>query len=447
MHINHVVSFLNSWQTAHLEFLPQLQDVRAALNTYRDTFLAPSAPATSRFPYEPWEAALTPLGWQTNNRVTYANTIRTGFASLGPIKGGVSATPSTNIDALGRWLFQRGNLAVRLGVVRLPILLLPTSEYARRLSNRFMARVPFEHVKKQLDALTPLSHTSPFLILGYSDIPESTEPQVYELAPYFSEKERLFERSIEFPREYHQAGIGILNFFGTYLTERYPQADAVVRIEQEGLKVRLIIQGKDGAKEVVEKALQEYELIVSQKVPPETVVDNPRLVLELRQELRIAQVRIEGQKDILALQESRIDQLLNIIGAGLSKPTPVTIDFKPAIAINNTQANQIISGAIETLDELKDLLPASSAAQISVDDLERSLEAIELETSPAKIKGSGVLEKFRAFLDKAHDSSSDFKGVVEATEQGLETLQKLAGKYNLIAEWCGLPQVPSIFTK
>lgn len=445
MHINKVVSFLNSWQTANTEFEAQLRDLREALGVFHDRFLATSTDA--ELPRESWEAALAPLGWETGYRLVLPSGERTSFASLGPIKDGVSATPSTTIDVLGRWLFQRGSLAVRLGVVRLPILLLPTNEYARRLSNRFMTRVPFEQVKRQLDALTPLSHSSPFLILGYSDAQEFVAPEVHEFEPYFLEQQHLFERSIEFPPEYHQAGIGILNFFGTYLTERYPQADAVVRIEQEGLKVRLIIQGKDGAKEVVEKALQEYELIVTQKASPEAVVDNLRLVLELKQELRIAQVRIEGQKDILSLQESRIDQLLNIIGAGLSVPTPVTIDFKPTITLTNTKTNRIISGAIETFDELKEFLPESSAAQLSVEEVQHALETIELETDPVKTKGSSALQKFGAFLDKARDSSSELKAAIETTEKGAETLQKLAGKYNRIAEWCGLPQVPSIFTK
>ena len=445
MHINKVVSFLDSWQTANTEFAPQLQDLRQALDAFHDSFLATSTEA--ELPRDSWEAELALLGWEISDRVMLASGARTSFASLGPSKGGVSATPSTTIDVLGRWLFQRGSLAVRLGVVRLPILLLPTNEYARRLTNRFMSRVSFEQVKRQLDELTPLSHSSPFLVLGYSDAQELIAPEVYEFEPYFLEQQPLFERSIEFPPEYHQAGIGILNFFGTYLTERYPHADAVVRIEQEGFKVRLIIQGQDGTKEVVEKALQEYELIVSRKAPPEAVVDNQRLVLELKQELRIAQVRVESQRDILSLQESRIDQLLNIIGAGLSKVTPVTIDFKPTIAITNTPINQVISGAIETFDELKDFLPQTSAVQLSLEDVQHSLEAIELEMDPVKAKGSSALQKFRDFLLKARDSSSELKTAIDATEQGVETLQKLAGKYNRIAEWCGLPQVPSIFTK
>lgn len=445
MHINKVVSFLNSWQVTNLEFERQLQDIDIALETFHDEFLAKST--GTELPRGSWEAALVPLGWESSDRIVYANGTRTNFATLGPWKDGVAATTTTSIDILGRWLFQRSSLGVRLQIVRMPILLLPTAEYARRLSHRFISRVPFEFVKKQLDALVPLSHTTPFLILGYSDMPEHTSPEVFELTPYFTEQTRLFERSIEFPPEYHQAGIGILSFFGTYLRERYPLADAVVRIEQDGMKVRLIVQGKDGAKEVVEKALQEYELVVSQAKSPESVIQDQKLVLELRQELRIAQVRIESQRDIMSLQEGRIEQLLSIIGAGLAKPTPVTIDFKPSITFSNVQADRIVSGAIETLEELRDLLPVASLIQIALDDVQHSLETIECEEDPAKVRTSGALEKLRSLLDKARESSSELGAAIDGTSNAVETLQILAGKYNKIAEWCGLPQVPGVFTK
>ncbi|MEC5398332.1 hypothetical protein [Uliginosibacterium sp. H1] len=444
MHINKVVSFLNSWHVANVEFKSQLQDIQTALNTFHDEFLTKT---DFELPRESWGAALTSLGWESGGRTVYTNGVRTSFAALGPWKDGVAATPATTIDILGRWLFQRSSLAVRLQIVRMPILLLPTTEYARRLSNRFMSRVPFESVKKQLDALVPLSHSTPFLILGYSDMPDLVSPEVDELTSYFTEQNRLFERSIEFPPEYHQAGIGILSFFGTYLRERYPRADAVVRIEQDGLKVRLIVQGKDGAKEVVEKALQEYELVVSQAKTPESVVADPRLILELRQEIRIAQVRIESQRDIISLQEGRIDHLLEIIGAGLAKPSVVTIDFKPRIALSNVQTDRVVSSAIETLEELKDLLPVASPAQLALDEVQQSLETIEREEDPTKVQASSALEKLRAFLEKARESSSELRGVIEATGSAVDAVQRLAGKYNRIAEWCGLPQVPSVFTK
>ncbi|NRG06304.1 hypothetical protein HRJ46_23670, partial [Vibrio coralliilyticus] len=66
------------------------------------------------------------------------------------------------------------------------------------------------------------------------------------------ENEDVIERSIVFPPEYHQAGLGILNYFGTYINEKYPEQNARVKIEQHGLTVRMIVETESGSREVLE---------------------------------------------------------------------------------------------------------------------------------------------------------------------------------------------------
>jgi len=39
------------------------------------------------------------------------------------------------------------------------------------------------------------------------------------------------------------------------------------------------------------------------------------------------------------------------------------------------------------------------------------------------------------------------KSALDKVEDGIEIAQDLAGKYNKIAEWCGMPVVPSVFLK
>ena len=53
---------------------------------------------------------------------------------------------------------------------------------------------------------------------------------------------------------------------------------------------------------VIEKALHEYELIITGEVPPEKFTQNDKLVLELRNELRIAKFRLESQQDLIGMQ-------------------------------------------------------------------------------------------------------------------------------------------------
>ncbi len=113
-------------------------------------------------------------------------------------------------------------------------------------------------------------------------------------------------RSIEFPPEYHQAGLDILSYFGTYLRKNYPGENAKVKIEQDGLKVTLIIEKEDGDLERIEKALNEYELIVSRQYPPEKFIDDQALLIEMGGRLRDAENQITMQRQLIQFQNAQI---------------------------------------------------------------------------------------------------------------------------------------------
>ena len=95
-------------------------------------------------------------------------------------------------------------------------------------------------------------------------------------------------RSIEFPPAYHLAGIGILNYFGNIVHQKYPEEHVTVKIEQEGLTVRMIIETPEGIREQVEQTLTAYGLVVTGQMSPEKFTSDPHEVIELRNELRIA---------------------------------------------------------------------------------------------------------------------------------------------------------------
>lgn len=78
----------------------------------------------------------------------------------------------------------------------------------------------------------------------------------------------ILNRSIEFPPMYCQAGLGILNYFNSYIQKKYPHEDVTVTIEQYEKTVKLVIETENGNKEVIEKALEEYMLIVTGKQKP-----------------------------------------------------------------------------------------------------------------------------------------------------------------------------------
>ncbi|MCP4104579.1 MAG: TIR domain-containing protein [Desulfobacteraceae bacterium] len=134
-------------------------------------------------------------------------------------------------------------------------------------------------------------------------IPE--EIQIKHKSKWFIlyDNSRLISRSIEFPPEYHQAGISILNYFGTVLRKKYPDVKATVQIKQEDLKVTMIIDPFEGDREVVEKTLDKYGLVVTGKMTPEEFTDDKFLIIELKSQLRTARSQIETQRELRELAE------------------------------------------------------------------------------------------------------------------------------------------------
>lgn len=329
-------------------------------------------------------------------------------------------------------------------------MLIPVHSFSRELGNHWIRRESFEMNLEQLEMLAPLSHQYPFLVIGYSNQASITAPEIIELESdlYVEEDSSVIDRCIEFPPEYHQAGLDILNYFGTYLREQYPEENASVRIEQQGLKVRLVIETADGKSETIEKALHEYELIITGAEPPERFANSDKLILELRNELRIAKFRLESQQDFIGMQNGRIDQLLNIVGNGLSQKHEVMIDFKPTITLSNTiTINQDVAAALSNVNELMEELPESNDAYFALKELEGSLASIETDNDQESVRRSPAMSKFKRLIDKAAETGSDLNSAIKKAERGWEIFSDLAGKYNKLAEWCGLPVVPSALIK
>ena len=136
------------------------------------------------------------------------------------------------------------------------------------------------------------------------------------------------ERSIEFPPEYWQAGISILSYFSHVLNVKYPSQKIKVRIEQEGLILRMEIETPTGEREKIEKTLEEYRLVITGKIQIESFFSDPFEVMALKNKLEMAALELRQTKQLLDFtrdnSQQRIEslevwvkQLYSIIGNGL----------------------------------------------------------------------------------------------------------------------------------
>lgn len=451
MQIVQVVSYLGAWKKIQRDHQAELAEIMAAVSNYytgkvklEKEELRPSSSKAL------WDKALYDFHWIINEQTYFSPAgRRVHLGSLGPTKNGISVQINFGSPTwFHRWLFSQGALAVRYAGIKIPILIAPMREFERREEHVIARLSSFEFLRDQLETLAPLSSTFPFAVLGITDQSTLFDMEVVEIPsdPNITTERIVVDRCIEFPPEYHQAGLGILNFFGVFLRENYPEHDAKVKIEQHGLSVRMIIETSNGDTEVIEKALHDYELVMSGKAKPETISNNDKVILDLKNELRITQFRLESQHDIIEVQNRRIDKLLSVIGDSLhaSASRPITIEVNPTFSNSLTVNNQNISVVLSDIYELIDSLPASDEAHMVLSDLAGSWEAIEKESDSEKIKNSPAMSKLRRFIDRIANGNDAMSKAITNIEKGTELVSNIAKAYNKIASWCGLPNVPYI---
>lgn len=202
--------------------------------------------------------------------------------------------------------------------------------------------------------------------------------------------------SIQFPPAYYKAGMSILTYFGVYLRKKYPDMNVKVRIEQEGLVVRMIIDTPDGANEVVEKALDEYFGFVKGLVPAEDLLRDPVDVMELKHALEIAQMEVRHQKDLLQFASQKIrsqDLLLENFNAREDK------------AIN--YFGELIAGARNDAKEWREFV----------------LRAIE--TSSGEVRGA--LVKLEKVVETARvDNVEEFREIISTIKKIIQASSKIS---------------------
>jgi hypothetical protein len=155
------------------------------------------------------------------------------------------------------------------------------------------------------------------------------------------------ERSIEFPSGYWEAGTSILSYFSRILNVKYPDKKLKVKIEQEGLTLRMIIDTPDGGREEIEKTLDEYGLVIVGKMQPEEFMSDPIEAMALKNKLGVADLELRQTKQLLEFikdnsqqrigsLEMQVEKLHSIIEHGLHSGNNV-------IGVINKMAEQNIA--------------------------------------------------------------------------------------------------------
>lgn len=277
-------------------------------------------------------------------------------------------------------------------------------------------------------------------ILNYRKIKNSFEKLQTRL--HEDQKDRII-RSIEFPPEYFQAGISILNLFGSVLNKKHPDQKAKISVEQEGLKVRLIIDPIDGDREVLEKALVDYGLVVTGKISPEKYTDDKILILELKTNLRFCEALIESQKEIIAYQKSDIADLKDILKQALiDKPTNIEINVPIEVSAQSEIKQTIafkssIQMMKDSFCELSKQSNSDSKEKDRINDIIDATNELNDCKSKEEIKNSPALAKIKKFIEDIEKAGSWANKIVITAENGFGIGQKIIKGYGILSKLCG----------
>lgn len=99
------------------------------------------------------------------------------------------------------------------------------------------------------------------------------------------------------------------------------------------------------------------------------------------------------------------------------------------------------------LNELKDQLPKESEEAKILQDIQKSLDQIVNSKMLDEIRKSSAMSKLSRFFDNLNEAESRIGKTIKGLKSGVSIARKLAGHYNEIAQWCGLPTVPKPFAK
>ena len=127
------------------------------------------------------------------------------------------------------------------------------------------------------------------------------------------ENEQKVIRSIEFPPEYWEAGTSILTYFSRILRVKYPNQNIVVKIEQEDLTLTMVINTPTRQREKIEKTLDEYVMVVTERLQAEIFLEDPLEVMALKNKLEIAKLELKQTRQLLSYtqnnSQNRIESL------------------------------------------------------------------------------------------------------------------------------------------
>jgi hypothetical protein len=321
MFVSRVISYLDGWEILKEKNNDIYNDISNVLSQLNVEFLSDPEikpygrrekspqPITAYSLTHGMDYSLKQLGWndyrvkpdKKGGLFLYAKNLKEGIS--------VRLLASDRMPSFPNWLYVEVPKLHEASITTVSVLLVPEEDVSTIFDeNRHVGHLfTMNRCGAQLTDLSPMKTSAPFVIIGFSTQDSLLDIQIDELEPdeniVYVDK-NIIEKSIEFPPEHYQAGIGILSYFGEVLKAKHPDSNAKIRIEQCDGLVRLHIHSSNGDKEIIEKTLEEYTLVVAEKAPIESLFKDQVQIMALENKLEIAKMEVRQTQKMLTLTQT-----------------------------------------------------------------------------------------------------------------------------------------------
>ena len=188
-----------------------------------------------------------------------------------------------------------------------------------------------------------------------------------------------------------------------------------------------------GKIDIVETELSKYGAVVQGAAEPSSMGLGELDTIELKNELRMAQTRMQMQEDLLNYKDSQIEKMFDLIGSGLKNKQKIEVSPQ-AIATANV-VNQI-----EVFPEIRDIFEQNFKGIFEGEGSSLG-EAIDDCTDSCKINGNADAGKLANLKDKLQtiaDGTGSVSKIVANADRGMEVFGKIVDRINPILKSVGI---------
>jgi hypothetical protein len=209
----------------------------------------------------------------------------------------------------------------------------------------------------------------------------------------------IIDRYLTFENDSYLEALTLISTFNSHLLEKYPETNITVKIEQEGDRIRLIVEAEDGVHVETEQILNDFNKSIFRKLQ------------------NIEDIKEQGLKNI---NKPTTNVLINLKNENtITNNVSVNIEFKSLINKNNGLINELI-------EELQ------STPEI-VNQLKKIISSSESVTQPEQLESSAFLSRATRFAEQAKEKGSALYKLTKTSKECADIVSKIIDNLQLFS--------------